>query len=73
MKKEFKENMYVEVLSRKGFILGNNGVCVEGQPVGKIVKIFRNTKSKYKYKVRIAPRTYVYCTDNEIKDYKIEK
>lgn len=73
MKKEFKENMYVEVLSRKGFILGNNGIYIEGQPIGKIVKIFENTKSKYKYKVRIAPRTYVYCTKKEIRDMKIEK
>ena len=47
MKKEFKENMYVEVLSRKGFILGENKVMVEGQPIGKIVKIFKYTKSKY--------------------------
>lgn len=73
MKKEFKENMYVEVLSRKGFILREKKVMVEGQPIGKIVKIFKYTKSKYKYKVRIAPNTYVYCTDSEIKDYKIEK
>ena len=48
MKKEFKENMYVEVLSRKGFILGNNGFYIEGQPIGKIVKIFENTKSNIK-------------------------
>ena len=73
MKKEFKQGMYVQVLSRKGFILGNNGTMIEGQPVGKIVKIFKYTESKYKYKVRIAPRTYVYCTEKEIADYKIEK
>lgn len=73
MKKEFKEGMYVQVLNRKSFILGNKGVMVEGQPVGKIVKVFNYTESKYKYKVRIAPRTYVYCTENEIRDYKIEK
>lgn len=73
MKKEFKEGMYVQVLSRKGFILGKEGIMVEGQPVGKIVKVFKYTESKYKYKVRIAPRTYVYCTEKEIKDYKIEK
>lgn len=28
--------------------------------VGKLVKIFKYTNSKYKYKVRIAPRTYIY-------------
>lgn len=28
--------------------------------IGKLVKEFKNTKSKYKYKVRIAPKTYVY-------------
>lgn len=28
--------------------------------IGKLVKEFKNTKSKYKYKVRIAPRTYIY-------------
>jgi len=27
---------------------------------GKLVKIFKYTDSKYKYKVRIAPRTYIY-------------
>lgn len=73
MKKEFKRGMYVQVLSRKGIILGKEGIMVEGQPVGKIVKVFKYTESKYKYKVRIAPRTYVYCTENEIRDYKIEK
>lgn len=46
---------------------------VEGQPIGKIVKIFKYTKSKYKYKVRIAPNIYVYCTEKEIRDMKIEK
>ncbi len=28
--------------------------------IGKLVKTFENTKSKYKYKVRIAPRTFIY-------------
>lgn len=73
MKKEFKQGMYVQVLNRKGFILGNQGIMVEGQPIGKIVKVFKYTESKYKYKVRIATRTYVYCTEKEIRDYKIEK
>ena len=73
MKKEFKEGMYVQVLSRKRFILGNNKVMVEGNPVGKIVKIQKYTDYKYKYLVRIAPETYVYCKEKEIKDYKIEK
>lgn len=73
MKKEFKQGMYVQVSSRKGFILGDLGVMVEGHPVGKIVKIFKYTESKYKYKVRIAPRTYVYCSEKEIVDCKIEK
>ena len=27
---------------------------------GKLVKEFKHTDSKYKYKVRIAPRTYIY-------------
>ena len=64
--------MYVQVLSRKGFILGKDGIMVEGQPIGRIIKIFK-TDSKYKYKVRIAPKTYVYCIEKEIVDYKIEK
>ena len=73
MKKEFKRGMYVQVINRKSFILGKDGIIIEGQPVGKIVKVFKYTESKYKYKVRIAPKTYVYCTEHEIRDYKIEK
>lgn len=73
MNKKFERGMYVQVMNRKSFILGNNGIMVEGQPIGKIVKVFEHTESKYKYKVRIAPRTYIYCTKDEIRDYKIEK
>lgn len=32
----------------------------ETRRYGKLVKIFKYTDSKYKYKVRIAPRTYIY-------------
>lgn len=28
---------------------------------GKLVKEFKYTDSKYKYKIRIAPRTYIYA------------
>lgn len=31
--------------------------------IGKLVKEFKNTKSKYKYKVKIAPKTYIYVKD----------
>ena len=28
--------------------------------IGKLVKIFKNTNSKYKYKVRVAPGVFIY-------------
>lgn len=73
MGKEFKEGMYVKVLSREGNILNKYGNFYKGNPIGRIKKVQKYTNSKYKYKVRIAPETYIYCTEKEIKDYKIEK
>lgn len=43
-----KNEKYVE-------IDGPNGKV---KRIGKLVKVFKNTK--YKYKVRVAPRTFVY-------------
>ena len=28
---------------------------------GTLVKVFKYTESKYKYKIKIAPRTYIYA------------
>lgn len=28
---------------------------------GTLVKVFKYTKSKYKYKIKIAPKTYIYA------------
>lgn len=34
--------------------------------VGKVVKIFKYSDSKSKYKVRIAKNTYLYCKEKEL-------
>lgn len=34
--------------------------------VGKVVKIFKYSDSKFKYKVRIAKNTYLYCKEKEL-------
>lgn len=65
MIKKFKEGMIVE-LKRNGKILNRYGYLEEGHPKGIIKKVFKYTNSKYKYKVRIAPGVYEYCTDKEI-------
>ena len=69
MAKKLKEGMIV-TLKRKGNVLSEHGYLIEGNPVGIIKKIFKYTDSKYKYKVRIAPGIYEYCTDKEISCYE---
>lgn len=65
-----KEGMYVEVLDSESNILDKNGKIIKGNPIGKIKKIFKYSNSKYKYKVRVAPNAYIYCTLKEIKEKK---
>lgn len=48
----------------KGLKENEKLVTVEGVTrIGKLVKTFKNTKSKYKYKVRIAPNTFIYLKE----------
>lgn len=72
MKKNFKEGMKVEVVSRKGNILNRYGFTEKGNPIGVIKKVFKYTESKFKYKVRIAPNCCIYCTAKDIREVKVE-
>lgn len=57
MPNKFEKNdkyidVYVDVKNNKGEVIGTI------KRIGKIVKVFKDIK--YKYKVRIAPKTYIY-------------
>lgn len=57
MPNEFKKSdkyidVYVDVKNKEGKVIGTI------KRIGKIVKVFKNVK--YKYKVKIAPKTYIY-------------
>lgn len=47
-----------------------NLVHVKGTGIkGKIVKFFKYAKS-YQYKIRVAPRTYIFCNKKQIEPIK---
>ena len=54
-KRSKKEKLFdINVINEKGKIIGTI------KRYGKLVKFDKYTKSKYKYKVKIAPKTFVY-------------
>ena len=48
-------DIYVDVRNKEGKVIGSI------KRIGKVVKVFQNVK--YKYKVRIAPKTYIYLEE----------
>lgn len=49
-------DVFVDVKNKEGKTVGTV------KRIGKIVKVFKNVK--YKYKVKIAPKTYIYLEKN---------
>ena len=60
MSDKLKDNekfINIEQTDKKGKVIGTV------KRVGKLVKFYKYSTSKYKYKVKVAPKTYIFLED----------